>query len=146
MFLPERLRQARVEAGLTQAELAERLGAKSQALISKYESGAVEPPGRVVAQIAAITGKPRRWFVEKGVSPLFQPHFSGRSFDPDEPPVPPGLQQMIDLGVALRADELQRLVAYADPRNTSRGARAAMSWTAADWLNVLLEERRRQRP
>ena len=137
-FDPERLRRAREAKGLSQAALAEQLG-KNPDSVRGYEAGRIEPPGHVVAEIARITGKPRHWFIGDGahkeVSPIF---------DPDAPPVPPGLQTLVDMGLPLRADELRDLVAYADPMNPSRGARDAMGWTPGEWLNVLIEDRRRR--
>jgi len=141
MYDRKRLRQAREEAGLTQAELAGRLGKRSADSVRKYESGLVEPPGHVVAQIAEITGKPRRWFIEEDAA---RASAAVGSFDPDAPKVPPGLQRLIDMGVPLRADEIDDLVAYADPLDPSRGAKGAMGWTSGQWLDVLVEERRRK--
>jgi len=90
----------------------------------------------------------------KGQSQRPTPHFGigskaqrrGRavaSYDPDEPPIPGGLQRLIDMGLPLRQDELEELVAFADPLSKERGAHGAMGWTPGQWLDVLLEERRR---
>jgi len=139
MFDRRKLRQAREDAGLTQAELARRLGKKSADSVRKYESGLVEPPGHVVAQIAKVTGKPRRWFVEEDPS-----HTTAvRDLDPDAPTVPLGLQRLTDMGLPLRGDEFEDLAAYADPRDPTRSATGAMSWTPGQWLDALLAERRR---
>jgi transcriptional regulator with XRE-family HTH domain len=141
MFDRWRLRQAREDAGLTQAELARRLGKRSADSVRKYESGLVEPPGHVVAQIAKVTGKPRRWFVEEDpthTTPI-------RDRDAEAPTVPLGLQRLADMGLPLRGDEFEDLVAYASPQDPARGAPGAMGWTPGQWLDVLLKERRRGR-
>ncbi|MBM3475831.1 MAG: helix-turn-helix transcriptional regulator [Armatimonadetes bacterium] len=141
MFDRWRLRKAREDAGLTQAELARRLGKKSADSVRKYERGLVEPPGHVVAQIAKVTGKPRRWFVEEDPS-----HAAPvRAREPDAPTVPLGLQRLADMGVPLRSDEFEDLAAYADPRNPARQTPGARNWTPGQWLDLLLQERRRGR-
>jgi transcriptional regulator with XRE-family HTH domain len=147
MFDAERIRRAREEADLTQQELAERLG-KSKDTVRGYETGRIEPPGKIVRQIADITGWRPEWFVggveiDRGPRPIGKTRVA-RSYDPDEPPVPGGLQRLIDLGLPVRHDELQRLVGYADPTNATRGARGAVGWTPGQWLDVLVEERRRR--
>jgi transcriptional regulator with XRE-family HTH domain len=139
MFDHWRIRQARQDARLTQAELARRLGKKSADSVRKYERGLVEPPGHVVAQIAKITGKPRRWFVEE--DPSHTAPLPDR--EPDAPMVPLGLQRLADMGVPLRSDELEDLIAYADPRNPARMTPGAQSWTPGQGLDALLQERRR---
>jgi transcriptional regulator with XRE-family HTH domain len=57
----ERLKQARQDAGLTQAQAAERLG-KPQSYVSKVERAErrIDPPE--LARFAAIYGKPIGWF------------------------------------------------------------------------------------
>lgn len=147
MFNAERIRRAREEAGLTQQELAERLG-RSKDTVRGYEAGRIEPPGKIVRQIADTTGWRPEWFVagvdiDRQTRPAPETRLP-RSYDPDEAPVPPGLQRLIDLGLPLRPDELQTLVAYADPTNPTRGARGAAGWTPGQWADVLLEERRRR--
>ncbi len=147
MFDADRIRRARKGAGLTQEQLAERLG-RSKDTIRGYEAGRIEPPGKIVKQIAQVTGWRPEWFVE-GVQTDKEPRSVAeaglpRSYDPDEASVPPGLQRLIDLGLPLRHDELQTLVAYADPMDPTRGARGAAGWTPGQWLDVLIEERRRR--
>ncbi len=146
MFDAERIRRARQEAGLTQEQLAERLS-RSKDTVRGYEAGRIQPPGKIVKQIAELTGRRPEWFVE-GVEMDREPRSvveAGlpRTYDPDEAPVPPGLQRLIDMGLPLRPDELQTLVAYSDPTNATRGARGAAGWTPGQWLDVLLEERRK---
>ena len=136
MFDPKRIRRARKEAGLSQIALAERIG-KSADTVRGYEAGRIEPPGSVVERIAGVTGKPPYWFLKRPAG------FEVASFDPDEPEVPPGLQRLIDMGLPLRDDEVEELVGYADPLNTTKGAHGAMAWSPGQWLDVVLEERRR---
>jgi transcriptional regulator with XRE-family HTH domain len=57
-----RLRQARREAGMTQAEVGQRLGLR-QAFISKLESGERRIDPVELARFAAIYGKPLAWFL-----------------------------------------------------------------------------------
>jgi transcriptional regulator with XRE-family HTH domain len=59
----DRLRRARVEAGLTQEELAIRVGA-SVFSIGKYERGERSPRGPMLRRIAKVTGKTTAWFFE----------------------------------------------------------------------------------
>jgi len=145
MFDPKRIRRAREEAGLSQTALAKQIG-KSADTVRGYEKGRIQPPGDVVDRVAQATGKPKTWFIDEGAR---APKARGQgravaSYDPDEPAMPGGLQRLIDMGLPLREDELHDLVAYADPLNKSRGARGAMGWSPGQWLDVLLEERRRQ--
>ncbi|MBM3497047.1 MAG: helix-turn-helix transcriptional regulator [Armatimonadetes bacterium] len=157
MFDPERIRRARREAQLSQAALAKQIG-KSADTVRGYEKGRIEPPGSVVNRIAAATGRPATWFVGEGTTPpattadegVRPPRARRRSravasYDPDEPAMPGGLQQLIDMGLPLRQDELDDLVGFADPRDTTRGARGAMGWTPGQWLDVLIKERRKGR-
>jgi transcriptional regulator with XRE-family HTH domain len=147
MFDPERIRQARNQAGLSQKALGEKVG-KSADTVRGYEKGRIQPPGDVVALIAQATGRPRTWFVDGGEERLATAADEGvrapTSYDPDAPAMPLGLQRLIDMGLPMRESEVKDLVAYADPRNRSRGARGAMGWTPGEWLNVLIEERRRR--
>jgi ribosome-binding protein aMBF1 (putative translation factor) len=55
--IAEALKQARDAAGLTQAELAERMG-KSQTMISQAESGAARVSERYVASVLKACGLP----------------------------------------------------------------------------------------
>jgi transcriptional regulator with XRE-family HTH domain len=137
MFDPERIRQARTEADLSQKALGEKVG-KSADTVRGYEKGRIQPPGDVVERIGEVTGKSPEWFLKR------RPGRSVADFDPDAPAMPLGLQRLIDMGLPMRRDELEDLVAYADPLNKSRGARGAMGWTPGEWLNVLIEERRRR--
>jgi len=56
-LLFKRIKQARVIAGLSQQELAEKLGV-SDKTISAYELGRAIPPSTTIAKIATITGVP----------------------------------------------------------------------------------------
>jgi transcriptional regulator with XRE-family HTH domain len=63
MDVPSALRQAREQAGLTQAELAE-LAGTSQATVSAYESGRKEPSVNTLSRLLAAAGA--RLTVEPG--------------------------------------------------------------------------------
>ncbi len=54
------LRKAREHAGLTQNELAERLG-KSQTMVSQAESGSARVSERYVRSVLAACGLPEDW-------------------------------------------------------------------------------------
>jgi ribosome-binding protein aMBF1 (putative translation factor) len=54
------LRAAREKAGLTQADLAEKLG-KSQAMVSQAEAGKVSVGERYVATVLKACGLPKDW-------------------------------------------------------------------------------------
>jgi transcriptional regulator with XRE-family HTH domain len=60
-----RLRQARRSAGLTQEEVAKRLGAR-QAFVSKVERGERRIDPVELARFAALYGKPLVWFLGSG--------------------------------------------------------------------------------
>ena len=57
-----RLRQARLDAGLTQEEVGKRLGIR-QNLVSKMELGERRLDPVELARFAAIYGKPVAWFL-----------------------------------------------------------------------------------
>lgn len=54
-LIGERLREARVKRGLTQAEVAERLGV-TRSVIARYESGINDPPSENISKMAEILG------------------------------------------------------------------------------------------
>jgi len=139
MSLPDRIRLAREAASLTQVEMARRLGKRDVSSIRNYEKGRNEPPIAVLRRIAKIGGFPLAWFFAEDVD---GPRPSVSSYDPDEASIPPGLQRLIDLGCAMRPDEIEALKGYADPTDPARGARGAMGWSPGEWLDALLDERR----
>ena len=59
-----RLRQARRDAGLSQVEVAQRLGNR-QAFVSKVERGERRLDPVELARFAAIYGKPVAWFLSQ---------------------------------------------------------------------------------
>lgn len=61
--LGERIAKAREDAGLTQQELADRIGIKTAQSISRYERGATEVRTRRLERIAEATGKPLEFFI-----------------------------------------------------------------------------------
>jgi transcriptional regulator with XRE-family HTH domain len=52
--LAEFLRSARVEAGLSQREVSEKLGYRTPQFVSNWERGVSSPPGRMLRKIAEI--------------------------------------------------------------------------------------------
>ena len=59
-----RIASAREEAGLTQQELAERIGLRSGQSISRYERGETEVPSKKLRRIAEQTHKPLTFFID----------------------------------------------------------------------------------
>ena len=62
--LPKRLKQARLEAGLTMEELASMIGVSHNVTVSRYESGKRTASIGIIQQIANATGKEISWFFE----------------------------------------------------------------------------------
>lgn len=58
-----RIRTARVQAGLTQAQLADRVGAH-WVTVSNWETGKFLPALGHLSEIAQATGRPLTWFLE----------------------------------------------------------------------------------
>ena len=63
------------------------------------------------------------------------------SYDPDEVGVPPALQLMREMGVAVREDELAWMVGLLDPKQP-QAAHGAADWTPGDWLDHVIDRRR----
>lgn len=61
----ERLRQARLDAGLTQEDVASRLGVR-QNFVSKMETGERRIDPVELAELAELYGRAVGWFVEEG--------------------------------------------------------------------------------
>jgi transcriptional regulator with XRE-family HTH domain len=55
IMLKNKLKQLRLEHGITQAQLAEKIGASTSA-VGMYEQGRRQPDGRTIAKIAAVLG------------------------------------------------------------------------------------------
>jgi transcriptional regulator with XRE-family HTH domain len=62
-ILGSRIRQARRQAGLSQSQLAAKIGAHVTS-VSDWERGVNEPSVRHLTSIAEATGKSIDWFVE----------------------------------------------------------------------------------
>jgi len=145
--LGKRLRELRERARLTQSELAAALSPPvSELSVRNWEKGRHDARRQHLQELARALKTTVGYLVGETDAPhppaaaLMPP---ARTYDPDEPPVPPGLQRLIDMGVPLGPGELARLLGYADPLNPVRGARGALGWTPGEWLDVLLDERRR---
>jgi transcriptional regulator with XRE-family HTH domain len=54
--LAQKLRRIRVRAGMSQTEIAKRLGVKDRALISQFESGKRQPSLPVLLKYARLAG------------------------------------------------------------------------------------------
>ncbi len=79
------LKEARIDAGLTQAELAERLGA-SQPVVARLESGRANPRVATLERALAATGHRLAISVESsGYPPIDETLITGNlRFSPDE--------------------------------------------------------------
>jgi len=145
--LGERLAELRRRARLTQAELgATLLPPVSELSVRNWEKGRHDARRRHLQELARVLRTTVGYLVGETDDPhprTAPPAPPARTYDPDEPPVPPGLQRLIDMGVPLGAGELAQLLGYADPLNPVRGARGAVGWTPGEWLDVLIDERRR---
>lgn len=60
--LASRILEAREEAGLTQSELADAIGAAGAMIVSRWERGEVAPEYGNLAGLAVALGKPAYWF------------------------------------------------------------------------------------
>ena len=60
--LGRRIKTARTAAGLSQQELAEKIGLRHAQDVSRYERGKVEVPAHRIDLIAEATGRPRSYF------------------------------------------------------------------------------------
>jgi len=67
--LGRRIATARHDAGLSQQDLAERIGLKHAQDVSRYERGKVEVPSFRIDRIAEATGRPRSYFVRDPLEP-----------------------------------------------------------------------------
>ncbi|RMG32499.1 MAG: XRE family transcriptional regulator [Gammaproteobacteria bacterium] len=63
MTIAARIAEARTRAGLSQSELARKLGIRPQS-VQGWESGATAPRARRIAQIAEVLGVPETFFFE----------------------------------------------------------------------------------
>ena len=68
----ERLRQARIEAGLTQETVGERAGL-TRTSVSRYESGIAPPSELALNMLATIYNKPVEWFFGEEEEPEATP-------------------------------------------------------------------------
>lgn len=67
--LGKRIKEARVAAGMTQRELADRIHLKNATDVSRYERGVVEVPSHRIDLIAEATGRPRSFFTRDPSEP-----------------------------------------------------------------------------
>lgn len=67
--LGRRIKTARVAAGLSQQDLAEKIGLKHAQDVSRYERGKVEVPGHRIDLIAEATDRPRSFFTRDPAEP-----------------------------------------------------------------------------
>lgn len=65
--LAARIRRARLEAGLLQSELAEKVGRSARA-VQAWEAGDSAPRGKSMRLLAFATGKDVAWFFEAEIA------------------------------------------------------------------------------
>jgi transcriptional regulator with XRE-family HTH domain len=118
----DRLRQARVRAGRTQADLAADIGC-TQATVSAYESGARRPPAAVEAALDAALGERVAYALTPGPAGG-RPARRGR-----------GVQALPDAEAVARYQLMRRLEAgrlRAGERPPT--ARQLREWRRSDWM------------
>ena len=71
--LGRRIKTARTAAGLSQQDLAEKIGLKHAQDVSRYERGKVEVPGHRIDLISEATGRPRSFFTRDPAEPEATP-------------------------------------------------------------------------
>lgn len=72
-FAPGRIREARLRAGLTQAQLARRADTTERNIV-RWENGHNEPRAQHVAALAAATGVDPNYFFTDGAAEVADPH------------------------------------------------------------------------
>jgi transcriptional regulator with XRE-family HTH domain len=80
-----RIRRARDEAGLTQVQLAARIGLQGPQQVSRYETGVSEAPAPRLRQIAEETGKTLAFFFHGEEEPSRVVPFPGQDHQPARP-------------------------------------------------------------
>jgi transcriptional regulator with XRE-family HTH domain len=65
--LAKKIKQARLDMGLTQSQLAYRMGISAQS-ISAFESGRIHPEKKYIEKIAQFTHKPMYFFTGKKIA------------------------------------------------------------------------------
>ena len=138
MTFASNLRQLRKERGMSQDELAEKLGYKSFTTIQKWESGVSEPSMEKVKAIADIFGVTIEQLVNGSVEP--QERFTGSSktltlvppaksasAPQHAPDLPPDEQRLLDIYRGLNPDGKTALVEYADLISSSDKYKKAQS-------------------
>ena len=124
MTFASNLRQLRKERGMSQDELAEKLGYKSFTTIQKWESGVSEPSMEKVKAIADIFGVTIEQLVNGSVEPqerftgssktLTLVHAKSASAPLHAPDLPPDEQRLLDIYRDLSDDGKAVLLNYAD--------------------------------
>ena len=84
MAIADRLKEARISAGLSQEQVSDRLHVSRQ-LVSKWESGASEPKASELVQCADIYGTTLDWLCGRAVSaPAAEPPMEAEGQPPEE--------------------------------------------------------------
>ena len=90
--LGRRIKTARTAAGLSQQDLAEKIGLKHAQDISRYERGKTEVPGHRIDLIAEATDRPRSFFTRDPAEP-----------EPVSPSEPEVLQRIAQLEASVES-------------------------------------------
>ena len=110
----ERLRQARIEAGLTQETVGERAGL-TRTSVSRYESGIAPPSELALNMLATIYNKPVEWFFGKEEKPQTVPvHLNAEAPESATQPTPESSDVIVSLGERLQdfSARFDRLESY----------------------------------
>ncbi|MCH7610510.1 MAG: helix-turn-helix domain-containing protein [Chloroflexi bacterium] len=94
----KRIRRARDDSGMTQAELAEKIG-RRQASVSHMENGKMEISAGTLARMASALEKPISYFFPTWLTKILQPE----ELAPDE-------QELLSLAQKLSTEDLQRFI------------------------------------
>ena len=138
MTFASNLRQLRKERGMSQDELAEKLGYKSFTTIQKWESGVSEPSMEKVKAIADIFGvtieqlvngsvEPQERFTGSSKSLTLVPPAKSASAPQHAPDLPPDEQRLLDIYRGLNPDGKTALLEYADLISSSDKYKKAQS-------------------
>ncbi len=70
MPICDKIKEARLRAGLTQSELGKKLGGVTHSNVSKWESGGLSPTPEMLGEIAKATSQRIGWFYDEPASEI----------------------------------------------------------------------------
>ncbi|MDR2486506.1 MAG: helix-turn-helix domain-containing protein [Clostridiales Family XIII bacterium] len=138
MTLGERIRMLRMQAGMTQDELAAKLGYISRSTIAKIEKGNVDlSHSKLVAFAAALHTTPSYLMGWDGEQTIYTAHTGGTV--PPEPPADSGIKETLARWLADAQDELasQRESADSLEKGPARNRALLLESYLNGWLEAL---------